>query len=122
MFPARARCGRRPGRDRLTLMRAGHNPLKDDAVLFDMYMHALTEVLGKDEIRSALDEVDVSANQMRHMLVSDAGRVLALAPEEFAAYQAARTSAVYDGSVAATAPARATCPAGRPGPGGQQRA
>ncbi|MFF0771343.1 hypothetical protein ACFYUK_20820 [Nonomuraea wenchangensis] len=97
MFPARARCGRRPGRDRLTLVRAGHNPLKDDAVLFDMYMHALTEVLGKDEIRSALDEVDVSANQMRHMLVSDAGRVLALAPEEFAAYQAARTSAVYDG-------------------------
>ncbi len=80
-------------------MRADHNPLKDDVVLFDMYMHALTEVLGKDEIRSALDEVGVSANQMRHMLVSDAGQVLALAPEEFAAYMAARTSTVYDGAL-----------------------
>ncbi|QYC41729.1 hypothetical protein Nocox_20605 [Nonomuraea coxensis DSM 45129] len=78
---------------------ADHNPLADDVALFDMYMHALTEVLGKDEIRSALDEIGVSTNQLRHILVSDARQVLALAPEEFAAYEAARTSTVDDGDL-----------------------
>ncbi|MGW2219963.1 hypothetical protein ACWCSD_33670 [Nonomuraea sp. NPDC001684] len=77
----------RPARPRLK-----HHPLFEDPVLFDLYMRALTGVLDQDEIRSALDELGVSPNRLRSMLVTDAGRVLALAPEEFAAYEMARTA------------------------------
>lgn len=81
----------RPARARLAPPPADRNPLLEDIALFDLYMRALTEVLDQDEIRDALDELNISPNRVRHMLVSDARRVLALAPEEFAAYQAART-------------------------------
>ena len=74
----------------LTLMRAKNNPLFADSVLFDMYMRALSEVLGKDEIRVALDELNLSASKLRRTLISDARRVLSLLPEEFAAYEITR--------------------------------
>ncbi|MFC5819199.1 DUF4381 domain-containing protein [Nonomuraea harbinensis] len=77
-------------------MCADRHPLHDDTLLLDMYMHALTEVLAKEEIRSALDELGISANRVRHMLVSDARQVLALAPEEFAAYEVARRTTADD--------------------------
>jgi hypothetical protein len=32
-------------------------------------------VLNQDEIRSALDDLDASANRVRHMLISDARRI-----------------------------------------------
>ncbi|MEV0353499.1 hypothetical protein AB0H88_47760 [Nonomuraea sp. NPDC050680] len=59
-------------------MRAKNNPLFADSVLFDMYMRALSEVLGKDEIRVALDELNLSASKLRRTLISDARRVLSL--------------------------------------------
>jgi hypothetical protein len=68
-------------------MAVDHNPLHRVGVLFDMYMHAVSEVLDTAEIRGALEDLNLSPSTLRLMLVSDARRVVGLAPAELAAYE-----------------------------------
>jgi len=68
------------------------NPLYDDLALFDIYMIALDEVIASPEIRAALDEFRISPHALRMQMITQARRVLEGAPQEFAAYEAARGS------------------------------
>jgi hypothetical protein len=58
-----------------------------------MYMSALDDVLADADVRSALDEFSLSPHTLRGELISEARQVLMSAPQEFAAYEAARTPA-----------------------------
>lgn len=65
------------------------NPLYQDTVLFNLYMSALDDVLGDQEIRAASDEFAISPAALRMMMVTDARRVFAAAPQQFATYEEA---------------------------------
>ena len=65
----------------------GSNPLSRDAVLFEMYMSALDDVLNGPEIRGAYEELNLSPATMRMRMVSQAASVLGSLPREFTAYK-----------------------------------
>ena len=66
---------------------AAADSLAGDPALFDMYMSALDFVLAEPEIRSALDDLELSGTTLRMKMVSGAERVLSAAPQEYAAYK-----------------------------------
>ncbi|HTW00019.1 MAG TPA: hypothetical protein VMF87_06930 [Streptosporangiaceae bacterium] len=68
----------------------GSNPVYDDLALFEIYMGALDEVIANPEIRAAIDEFRISPHTVRMKMIGQARRVLEGAPQEFAAYEAAR--------------------------------
>jgi hypothetical protein len=64
------------------------NPLSGDSALFDMYLHALDHVLAEPEVLRACADFGLSANTLRMKMLSEGGRVLGAASDEYAAYKA----------------------------------
>ena len=67
---------------------AATDSLSGDPVLFDIYTRALDFLVAEPEIRSALDDLDLSGATLRMKMVSEAERVLSAVPQEYAAYKA----------------------------------